>query len=675
MGRSSLLGAGVTSLAAGGPSFASPPHPVRGSPSPRPRVTVATGAARVPWFRACRRVARSDARVGFFPETPYHGSGRFHPGDAPAPGKGVFMSSRRPAVVVLALSLMGWFTGCGSEPRAFVAVDLVTDVRPSEFTEVVTVLSGGAGEERRAAIPAAIEEVRKGPWRVAEFGDLVPGDYQVRLVLRSASGEELLGRTVAFRVRGRRVVRVVVTRSCLAIRCPASGDAPERTECVGGRCVEPACIDGDEAGCGEPQCRDHTACRLDLQSCLGSCVAGVCLDLPAEGACGEGEACSPAGRCVAVQDAGEGEEGGVDAGMDSGPEEDGGGPADPCPDGCDDGNPCTEDRCTEVGCVFEPGPRDGERCDDGVYCNGEDRCMGGSCGVHAGNPCAGGTSCDEEGDRCVGCREDGDCPDPMMSPWSACSASGSSGDALCGGMQQRTVTSYRCDVSAGVCVGTDSVETRPCTTNEGLSCGSGSCGDWGACGGFSSACDTTGTQSRTCTSYTCSGGTCGSSTQTETRACTRNTNGVSCNDGNYCNGTERCSSGACVSSGNPCPSSTPICIESTDRCVECTSDAHCGGATPYCVSNVCVQCRTVSDCPGSSCGDWGACGGFSSACDTTGTQRRTCTSYRCVSNTCQASNRTETQDCFRITECMPCTRSGGQPGRCSPSGACIASCL
>lgn len=51
---------------------------------------------------------------------------------------------------------------------------------------------------------------------------------------------------------------------------------------------------------------------------------------------------------------------------------------------------------------------DGAACDDGVHCNGEDSCGGGTCSVHAGDPCTddgffcnGTESCDEASAACV----------------------------------------------------------------------------------------------------------------------------------------------------------------------------------------------------------------------------------------------------------------------------------
>jgi hypothetical protein len=100
-----------------------------------------------------------------------------------------------------------------------------------------------------------------------------------------------------------------------------------------------------------------------------------------------------------------------------------------CPGDCDDANGCTTDRCDPEdagadpdGCIHLPND---DACDDGVFCNGPDRCSGGGCVVHAGDPCAGGPecadTCNEEAGNCFApaapapasgegeeCEEDGD---------------------------------------------------------------------------------------------------------------------------------------------------------------------------------------------------------------------------------------------------------------------------
>jgi hypothetical protein len=49
---------------------------------------------------------------------------------------------------------------------------------------------------------------------------------------------------------------------------------------------------------------------------------------------------------------------------------------------------------------------DGNVCDDAVFCNGEDQCQGGSCSVHAGDPCPEGYSCDVQVDSCAESEDD-----------------------------------------------------------------------------------------------------------------------------------------------------------------------------------------------------------------------------------------------------------------------------
>jgi len=69
----------------------------------------------------------------------------------------------------------------------------------------------------------------------------------------------------------------------------------------------------------------------------------------------------------------------------------------------DDGTGCTDDLCDGGGRCTHP-PNAGP-CDDGLYCNGADSCVGGTCSGHAGDPCAGGpdcrNACNEAGRSCL----------------------------------------------------------------------------------------------------------------------------------------------------------------------------------------------------------------------------------------------------------------------------------
>jgi len=101
-----------------------------------------------------------------------------------------------------------------------------------------------------------------------------------------------------------------------------------------------------------------------------------------------------------------------------------------CPGDCDDANDCTTDRCEPDspgagpdGCTHVPNE---DTCNDSVFCNGADRCSGGVCRVHAGDPCtvgpecanscneaaancfvAAGTPCTDDGNVCTDDRCDG----------------------------------------------------------------------------------------------------------------------------------------------------------------------------------------------------------------------------------------------------------------------------
>jgi cysteine-rich repeat protein len=79
-----------------------------------------------------------------------------------------------------------------------------------------------------------------------------------------------------------------------------------------------------------------------------------------------------------------------------------------------DGNGCTDDVCDGSGhCTHA---NNSAPCSDGLFCTGPDTCGGGTCSVHAGDPCAGGSACadacNESTDSCfepagTACTDDG----------------------------------------------------------------------------------------------------------------------------------------------------------------------------------------------------------------------------------------------------------------------------
>ena len=147
-------------------------------------------------------------------------------------------------------------------------------------------------------------------------------------------------------------------------------------------------------------------------------------------------------------------------------------------------------------------------CDDGVFCNGQETLVGGTC--QAGTP----PDCSGFSDQC--------------------------NDAVC----NETLASC---------------EAQP--INEGLSCNDGAActtGDVctiGACSGVAVDCSGL--------TNTCNLGTCNATTGVCEPIPTNE--GGNCDDGLFCTGTESCSSGTCVSTGNPC---APLqCDEQTLNCV------------------------------------------------------------------------------------------------------------
>lgn len=176
-------------------------------------------------------------------------------------------------------------------------------------------------------------------------------------------------------------------------------------------------------------------------------------------------------------------------------------------------------------------------CDDGVFCNGYDACAGGACAAHEGSPCAGSSTCDESADVCTGCAVDSDCPADTASAWDACAYATTCAES---GTQTRTLRTFAC--ASGACVPSDHSETRGCSrVTEGTPCGGDSCTAFGSCSGFDDPCDESGTSSRTCTPQVCSGGSCGAGTPfTDTQGCTRSVAGLPCNDGVFCTGPDRC---------------------------------------------------------------------------------------------------------------------------------------
>ncbi|MCU0675584.1 MAG: hypothetical protein MUE69_22675 [Myxococcota bacterium] len=375
--------------------------------------------------------------------------------------------------------------------------------------------------------------------------------------------------------------------------CDDDFDCFDGVDCTTDRCDEGTCTNApDDAQCTESEggrCDVSTGCQYG--SCTSAtCTAGPCQTARCDGdvclresTCGEGESCC-GNACVAI--------------------------------GCDDGIACTLDRCGAEGCEHMPvdalcdddvictddacDPTRGcvttnntEPCSDGVFCNGADTCAGGTCSMHAGNPCPSGASmCNEASSTCA-CANDGECPVDTFSGWSSCDF----GSDVCTltGSQSRQRTSYRC--MGGTCMPSTTTETQSCMrpSTNGVPCGTPTFGTPTSCS-FVSECAESGSRTRPRTDFTCSGGACATTMTSVVEGCSRTTMGNACaSDGLFCNGTESCTGGACTAhSGSPCPGGVS-CDEGADRCV-------CGGfGEPCCAGNTC----SVGACLTGKCATFG----------------------------------------------------------------------
>ncbi len=495
------------------------------------------------------------------------------------------MDSLRSAVRALLVAALLAAAGC-TAPAADLTVELETDVvAPDEFSSVAVVVTrlGAASPTRREVVPTSelTGELLEGV-RVAELLGLEPGTMIVEVQLLDPGGRMVIGRRIAADVRGRTVLRVVVTRSCLGVVCPGGGDDPDATECLGARCVPPECSAETPEACGTPECRADADCTGP--ACTErTCADGACLVSPDDALCGGGR-CDPDTGCTASCTA----------------------------TSCDDGNPCTDDACTGAGCTSAANTL---RCDDGVFCNGPDTCAATTCSAHDGDPCTSPTTCDETEGACTGCGTSDDCPEPIDGPWSACGAFSDGCDES--GTSTRTVTTFAC--TGGVCVGSDAPEEGACTrSTEGAGCGLAGATCMGAIctcpfGPFESLCgegiDQDCDGAIDCADSDCAGLACsltGRVCASSSCACPGGATETACGGGvdDDCDGAADCADTDCA--GASCgPGRT--CAGTGCGCAGGMAETLCGDGLDD-------DCDAIIDCADGDC-DGLSCGGAGQVCD------------------------------------------------------------
>jgi len=221
--------------------------------------------------------------------------------------------------------------------------------------------------------------------------------------------------------------------------------------------------------------------------------------------------------------------------------------ADTCNESADNCNDLVGTACTDEGNVCTTNACDGSGtcaatnntlpCDDNAYCNGADTCGGGSCSVHVGDPCSGGSecanSCNESADNCndlagTVCTDDGN----------GCTTNACDGSGTCAA----TNNTLPCD-DGTYCNGTDTCAAGACTTHAGDPClAGGECAN--ACNESVDNCyDLAGT---TCTD---DGNICTTNACNGAGACAATNNTLPCDDGVTCTIADTCTAGTCVGDG------------------------------------------------------------------------------------------------------------------------------
>jgi hypothetical protein len=198
--------------------------------------------------------------------------------------------------------------------------------------------------------------------------------------------------------------------------------------------------------------------------------------------------------------------------------------------GCDDGNPCTLDRCTATGCSHDPAPQVGQTCDDGNATTYSDVCQ--ASGQCAGTPgqCNAASDCPAPADACAG-------PAACVSHQCVVGSAPEPDETACS--DGNAATQY--DVCrSGTC--------------RGFACGSDAqCSDGQACNG-----------AERCVANACVAGT-----------------PMACDDGNACNGTETCVGSACVAgTALACSTDQGPCFDAfCDATAGCQVQTHPDGSS------------------------------------------------------------------------------------------------
>ncbi|MFC1654515.1 RCC1 domain-containing protein [Myxococcota bacterium] len=449
--------------------------------------------------------------------------------------------------------------------------------------------------------------------------------------------------------------------TCQSGNCTGGGP----TDCSGveDQCNASTCNEGTDACDPDSAPFEGNACDDMLYCTVGeTCQSGSCTGGSGRDCSGAGDQCN-AGVCNEGTDACE---------PDPAPRE-----GQPCDDGlyCSDPDTCQSGNCQgpaldcssmdnacNVGacnegtdaCELDPGPKEGLTCDDGDACTGPtDTCVSGTCF---------GPPLDADGDLFVSDACGGqDCDDgnTNVNPGVF---EGPGGDPKCGDNIDNDCDNLTdlADPTCGTCfVDLDCDDNDVCNGSE--TCSAGSCNS-----GTSLDCN----DNEVCTTDSCD----------PVSGCQYANNSNPCDDGNPCTTPDVCSSGTCSGqTGNRCTSDPCLaaCVpQGASYICDVTPDfppAACNDADPCTENDTCSggNCvGTAKDCSGAATDDCheGYCASGTGVCQerpldgTPCDDGVNCTTDQCEGGVCVG----RTIDCSGLND-------GCNVGRCDePTGNCIA---
>ena len=432
------------------------------------------------------------------------------------------------------------------------------------------------------------------------------------------------------------------TGQCSVQAANEAGGCDDGDPCtVGDTCAAGVCLAG-----GPQNCNDGDPCTDD------SCQPGVgCVYALNNAPCSDGDTCTVNDKCL---------NGDCVPGQSM---------------ACDDGNPCTDDACTQnLGCAHTPNQA---ACSDGNFCTIGDHCAQGKCVATEGTDCDDANVCTD--DTCI--------------PGSGC---------------VHSINAAPCD-DADICTTGDHCQNGFCSAagnlpcEDGNPCTSDSCNTLTGCqftpaDGLNCSDDNLCTVGETCQAGKCvpagaadcnDGNLCTDDSCNPATGCHYQINTNPCDDNNACTIKDVCANSQCQSSGSlACDDGNGCTDDSCDAALGCQflpnalacDDGDACTQTDTCANGECVgsnplDCNDNNICTDESCDQLGGCQhkNNSSICDDTDacTITDSCVDGQCVGSgipDCNDDKVCTDDSCDAAQGCLNLPIDGG----CEDGNACTA---